>query len=355
MIQAAAIYFDGISSRPQPVNLVLDSANSILVIHHDDSKISRWKTNEISIDQIGNSMEIRYSDNSQQLLKVTDKAFVKALKSLLKEKGRFGWYERLLEMGPRVHLSLAVIILGIIALVYYFALPKIAEKAVVLIPESYDNTMGESFYNEYVNYSSIDSAKTNALNQFARQLKLNNTKELKFTVVNSEVINAFALPDGNIVVFTGIIDLMQNYGELASLICHETIHVNERHSMKMLCRNLAGYLFLSVVISDVNSILTIIGDNLHSLQSLTYSRQFEKEADLKGFELLIQNNIDPKGMANLFQRLQQDSDKLLPEFASSHPITENRINYINKLIKKNIPNSIENPVLEEYFNQIKSE
>ena len=75
---------------------------------------------------------------------------------------------------------------------------------------------------------------------------------IKFSVINSETVNAFALPDGNVVVFTGIIDLMDDYDELAGLIGHEVAHVNNRHSMRMMCRNLAGYIFLSAVLSDVN-------------------------------------------------------------------------------------------------------
>lgn len=354
MIQTQATYFDGVSSKPQQVELLLDSTNCVLVFYHSTGIMNRWPVYEIHLHQIGNSLEVQYGDTPSQLLKISDPVFIKDLKKLLKEKGKINWYQRLLDMGPKAHISIALLILGMIVLVYFFVLPKVAERAVFLIPESYDNTMGSSFYNQYIAFSTIDTARSEALTSFARKLNLENNKELKFTVVESDIINAFALPDGNIVVFTGIIELMEDYDELAGLLCHEVVHINERHSMKMLCRNLAGYIFLSVALSDVNSIIAIIGDNVQSLQSLTYSRHFEKEADLHGINLLISNNINPVGMDQLFRRLQKDYDKLIPEFISSHPVTENRIHYIEKIIKDNPYNQPENQQLKELFHQLKN-
>jgi predicted Zn-dependent protease len=147
---------------------------------------------------------------------------------------------------------------------------------------------------------------------------------------------------------------MKNHDELAGLIAHEVSHVNNRHSMKMLCRNLSGYLFISVVLTDVNGIMAVIGDNVHNLQSLSYSRQFEKQADIEGVELMIENKINPKGMTNLFKRIQKNDVFLLPEFLSSHPITQDRIDYINDLIIEKPHQTLKNQKLENLFNQIKN-
>ena len=166
-------------------------------------------------------------------------------------------------------------------------------------------------------------------------------------------LNAFALPDGNIVVFTGIIDAVENANELSGLIGHEAAHVNKRHSMKMLCRNLSGYLFISAVFNDVNGITAIIGDNIHSLQSMSYSRTFEKEADIEALEILQQNNIDPKGMLLLFDRLESHSVIEIPEFLSSHPITKERSNYIKELITKKKIKIVSNKKTEDLFKKLK--
>jgi predicted Zn-dependent protease len=223
----------------------------------------------------------------------------------------------------------------------------------VLIPEEYDNKLGETFIEQNMFFSSVDSAKTNTLNLFAKELKLGNTKKLHFKVVDSDIVNAFALPDGTIVIYSGIIDSMKNYDELVGLLGHEVAHVNHRHGMKMLCRNLSGYLFVSAILGDANGIMAIIGDNVNSLQSLSFSREFEKQADLEGFATLNKNQINPMGMSNLFKRLQDKRFVSIPEFLSSHPVTEERIDYINQMVEDKSYPYKENPKLKSLFLEIK--
>ena len=354
MISASGNYFDGLSSKPQEIELQLDELCAELQFDTSTGNINHWAIGDLSFQHIGNSLEIRCKHHSLALIKVNDDVFAAAFISYLQAKGQISWYHRVIRMGIKTHLSIAILILGVIVAGYLLAIPWVAEKAVMLIPQRYDISMGHKFYNEYLQNNSIDTAKTEALNQFARQLKLQNTQELHFTVINSPTVNAFALPDGNIIVFTGIIRDMKNYDELAGLIGHEVSHVNNRHSMKMLCRNLSGYLFISAVFSDVNGIMAIIGDNIHNLQSLSYSRQFEQQADDQGINLMMLNGINPRGMTDLFSHLQSHEKVVIPAFISSHPITSDRIDYINRRINNNSHHYLLNPTLEKLFRLIKN-
>jgi len=353
MNRSAGIYFDGISSVPQKIELILDEQQAELVFVTTGINTNKWAIKEISFEHIGDLLEIRHGSNATSFIKVSDADFITDFIAFLNKKGHIGWYYKMLHLGMKAYISLAVIILGLIVGGYLVVIPWVAEKAVMIIPESYDISMGNTFYKEYVSQNDIDSDKSKALNIFAQQLELNNTRELHFTVVKSSTINAFALPNGNIIVYTGLIDLMKNYDEMAGLIGHEVIHVNNRHSMKMLCRNLAGYIFISVVLSDVNSIMAIIGDNVHNLQSLSYSRQFEHQADEEGTGLMIQNNINPKGMTDLFTRLQSEEKVVVPAFISSHPITTDRIETINKMIRRISYRNINHLELEKLFLEMK--
>ena len=254
----------------------------------------------------------------------------------------------------KAHILFTVFIFVVIGLGYFYAVPWIAEKAVVVIPEEYDSNLGETFFEQNMLFNEIDTRKTKALNSFAKELNLKNTKKLKFTVVNSPIVNAYALPDGNIVVFSGILNTMKNYDELVGLIGHEVAHVNHRHSLKMMCRNLSGYLFVSAILGDANAVMATIGDNVNSLQSLSFSRKFEHEADAEGFAIIALNKTNPIGMSNLFKRLQDKEFVSIPEFLSSHPMTTDRINYINELIKKNPFGFKENAKLKKLFLEIKN-
>jgi len=347
-----ATYFDGISSIPQQIELTLDEIHGQLVFKTSVG-INKWGIEEISVEQFGDTLEIRHNDNKTALVKVNNPDFTTEFLTLLKQKGHLGWYHNFIHLGIKVHILIAVLILGLIVGGYFLIIPWIAEKAVLIIPEKYDASLGHTFFAQYVTDNNVDSAKTNILNEFAEELKLNNSKPLHFTVVQSDIVNAFALPDGNIVVYTALLNKMKGYDELAGLIGHEAIHVNNRHTMKMLCRNLSGYIFISVVLTDVNGIMAVIADNARNLESLSFSRQFEQEADVQGTELMIQNGINPNGMTTLFSRLKSDEKVIVPTFISSHPMTDNRIKYINELIKNRQYSTKKNLQLELLFNKIK--
>ena len=141
--------------------------------------------------------------------------------------------------------------------------------------------------------------------------------------------------------------------ELAGLLAHETAHVTHRHSMKILCRSIAGFLVVSLLLNDVNGIMASIAQNANSLQNLSYSRGFEKEADISGFELLRSRRIDPHGMISLFEVLKRQEKTTLPGFLSTHPVTQDRIDYLNTKIKED-PYSFENNLqLENAFSMLK--
>jgi predicted Zn-dependent protease len=224
--------------------------------------------------------------------------------------------------------------LGLVAAIYFFIIPILIDRSIDLIPKSFDKEIGEKYLAQYVLFNKIDSAKTKSLSEFAYQLVLENGDNMKFVVVESSTVNAFALPDGTIVVFTGILDKIDSYDELVALIGHEAAHVNGRHGIKMICHDLTGYIFISAILGDVTGIQAIIGDNLNSLQSLSFSREFEKEADEKGLLLMYNNNINPEGMIKLFERLKQEDKLSLPEFLASHPVTDKRILFAKEAIKK---------------------
>lgn len=352
--QATAFFYDGKSSIRQDIVLFFDSKKESLYFVISDDEEYIWPIKEIVFEQRPTGLHLDFGTDVIQHISISDQKFIAALHDFRKEKGLVGWYQRLIDLGSTIHWVIAIVILAIIGLCYVFAIPWVGEKSAALIPEEYDNQIGNSAWlsNEY--FLSIDSSKTVLLNSFANQLNLKNTKKLKFTVVNSDEVNAFALPDGNIVVFTGILKEIKNYDELVGLLGHEASHVNNRHSMKMLCRSLSGYIFVSLILGDANGVMAVIGDNVNSLQSLSFSREFEQQADSDGFDILAANKINPKGMSNLFKRLKTHNSSIsIPEFLSSHPVTEDRISFIDKRIKTNPYPFKENPKLKLLFQKMK--
>ncbi|MES2381700.1 MAG: M48 family metallopeptidase [Bacteroidota bacterium] len=355
MYRTTAIYFDGNSSTAQTIDLLLDTQNALLVFASDTLSIQKWPVEDIILNHVSGLHTIQYGSSPIQTIKIEDQAFIHQLNQYRKAIGKDSWYQGLLNLGFIAHISIALALFALLVVSYIWVLPAVAEHAVVLVPESYDITVGEEFYEQFMEYNEIDSFRTESLNQFAKKLQLHNQKPLQFTVVKSETVNAFALPDGHIVVFTGLIELMDNYDELVALIGHEATHVNERHSVKMLCRNVSGYLIVSAILSDANGIMATLADNANGLYSLSFSRGFEREADLKGFDIMESNRVNPYGMTHLFDKLVTGNDTtiIVPEFLSSHPVTKDRMSYMHKTIESRPYSYKSNLLLKKLFDDIK--
>tara|TARA_R110000868_G_scaffold272558_2_gene531771 strand:+ start:147 stop:1217 length:1071 start_codon:yes stop_codon:yes gene_type:complete len=355
MHQAQGFFYDGQSSKPQQVQISLVERKDLIEFALIDGETTSWALADLMCENIGSVFEMSHGAHQFQKITTEDADFVEAVKLLRSQNGYDNWYQKMLDAGSVFHVFLAILVLAFSIVTYMYVVPWIAEKLVTIVPDSYDKSLGTGVFKEYVRYQTIDSAKTEAIGEFVSQLELNNEFDFTFTVINSDQVNAFALPDGNIVIFSGIIDKLENYEELVALVGHEVAHINNRHSMKMMSRNLAGYMFISLIFSDVNGVMAIITENAHSLHSLSFSRHFEQEADTDGLNMLIANGIDPDGMSDLMKRLESNYGEMIPEFLSSHPVTSQRKEYIEKMISKKSVKIIHRPQLEEIFEKIKGD
>jgi predicted Zn-dependent protease len=150
-------------------------------------------------------------------------------------------------------------------------------------------------------------------------------------VVKDETVNAFALPGGQLVVYTGLLENMETYPELAALLSHEFVHVEKRHATRSIFRSMGSDLFIALLFGKSSGLATLVIGQANQLRTLSYSRSLEKEADLEGYRLMRERGIDPAGYDQLFKHLKDSSPSTeIPEMISSHPDTDNRMQYIRE-------------------------
>lgn len=347
-------YFDGQSSASRLTTVVFNDTMNEFRLQTADGTSVVWQLDDLQFEQYGSLLEIRNKNYSGVILKIDDKDFSEKFYAAMKQNKRIDIHTRLLNLGLSKITAIAVCLLGLIVLAYFYVLPSIAEKAATLLPESFDNEIGNVFMNTFLNENDIDTTKTKYLEQFATELNLKNKKPLRFTVVKSNEVNAFALPNGQIVVFSAIIKNMESSDELVALLGHEASHVNHRHSTKMLCRNLAGYMVVSLLFSDVNGVMAVLADNAQQLHTLSYSRGFEQEADVQGLKILMDNNVNPNRMVKLFEQLEKESKISIPKILSSHPLTKERKEYMQKIISETVYDVKQNDKLDSIFEHLKN-
>ncbi|MEJ8597175.1 M48 family metallopeptidase [Riemerella anatipestifer] len=346
-----AKYFDGKSSAHQLVQVNFDEISLTLYFKSGEENLV-WKGTDLKFEKYGNSIEIRNKNYPEAILKIENKAFYQKFYEAMKLNKRVDIHTRLLRLGFFKLIAVAIGIFGLMVLSYFYILPPIAERSAMLLPEEFDNKIGNTFESTFLEQQKIDYNKTKLLETFASKLDLANTKPLQFTVVQSEEINAFALPNGRIVVFTGILNQMKTSDELVALLGHEASHINHRHSTRTLCRNLGGYMMVSLLLSDVNGIMAVLTENAQQLHSLSYSRKFEQEADEQGLQILMNNKANPNGMINLFERIESE-DERLSNILSTHPLTKDRRDNIRKIISKSNYKVQPNEALISIFEKIK--
>jgi predicted Zn-dependent protease len=158
--------------------------------------------------------------------------------------------------------------------------------------------------------------------------------DFQIYVVDSSEVNAFALPGGQMVVYTGLIEKVESPEQLAGVIAHEMSHATLRHGLQQISQSIGVIAAIQLMVGDVGGLLAI-GTQVAQQSVLTsYSRTAETEADLEGARMLHAANIDPKGMVDFFAKLKDEHGDLpgVISWLSTHPQHEDRIETINQFL-----------------------
>lgn len=146
--------------------------------------------------------------------------------------------------------------------------------------------------------------------------------QYEFHVADNPAINAFALPGGVIVVHTGLIRATRRPEELAGVLAHEVQHVELRHSLKSIIKDTGLRGLWAAVTGDLGG--TLAGQAALQLGSLRFSRDAERQADVRGFETLVKQGIDPQGMVEFFGTMAKEAGASPPAWLSTHPASQAR-------------------------------
>jgi Zn-dependent protease with chaperone function len=158
-----------------------------------------------------------------------------------------------------------------------------------------------------------------------------------FDVVNVSDLNAFALPGGPMYINRGMLQAAKNEGEVAGVLAHEISHVALRHGTAQAGKatpyqvgSILGQIAGAIIGGVAGQVLSIGSQVIPGTVFLKYGREYERQADLLGAQLMARSGYDPRDMANMFQTIQAKGGGGGPEWLSSHPNPANRYEAINK-------------------------
>ena len=235
----------------------------------------------------------------------------------------------------RFWVGVSALACGLLLLVGYFGVLWAAKSVVRSLPIAIDKQIGKLAVDSIETGKKLDEKHpaTQLVREIVSKLKPHAaipSMEFNVRVVENDDVNAFALPGGEIVVFTGLIKAAKTPEQIAGVLAHEMSHATLRHGLQSVSQSMGIIAAIQLLVGDVGGLVALgAGIAKHSILT-SYSRGSETEADLEGARMLHEAKIDPDAMADFFALLKEKAGDLPDAVAwiSTHPQHETRVQNI---------------------------
>ncbi|MDC0127074.1 M48 family metallopeptidase [Methylophilaceae bacterium] len=232
----------------------------------------------------------------------------------------------------------------------------VTRQQLLLLPNFIANSMAVDAYKEAIRNAEKNNKLNNNIEELERVTTISNklidevsifredAKEWKWeiNVEDSEEVNAYCMPGGKIMVYSGLIKKVNaTDDELAAVIGHEISHALREHGRERMSTALvqqvgiigfAAYIAEKGIYTDAAIQAVALGTTLFF--ALPNSREQEREADKIGLELTARAGYNPMAAVSLWRKMSELSEIKMPEFLSTHPSNENRIKDLSEQAKK---------------------
>lgn len=235
--------------------------------------------------------------------------------------------------------------------------PVTGRKQISLVSDSEMNSMSLTSYNEFLTENKgkvltsgsqvemvrrVGSRISKAVEEYLRANKMEDqikNFQWEFNVVQDNTVNAWCMPGGKVVVYTGIMNVAQNETGLAVVMGHEIAHAVAKHGSERMSQGLIqefGGALLSQALAQKSELaqglfMTAYGAGSNVLGILPFSRLHESEADRLGLIFMAMAGYNPEAAIGFWQRMSAGGSSG-PEFLSTHPSDETRINQIKSYL-----------------------
>ncbi len=311
-------------------SLIFFNKSIELIIEKEDISIEMGGTANRQIFLISNKTEYKFSTADASILKTDFFAGNSVL-----EKQRDAIHNTKSIAKVALYASVGLFVFGLASIfIFRRTLVKYAAKG---IPHSIEKQLGKSYMAQFAITDKLDSTSIayQELNQKIKLLTkgLDSEYNIKTYIIKSKEVNAFALPGGYLVFNSELLKKADSWEEVLGVASHEIAHVTEQHHARGVLSQVGVFTVLSLMLGDGSALTDLLFGAGASIEGLSYSRDFESEADTKGFEYLNRANVNPNGLRVFFGKLEKQNSiaKNIPEFLSTHPSNLNRINEIKKL------------------------
>lgn len=245
-------------------------------------------------------------------------------------------------------------LLALLGVLMWWSLDGLSTVAARQIPREWEDKLGSTVMAQYrISHDLLNEKEAEALlrpltSPLADAIT-DKKYPLHFYISNDPAINAFALPGGYMVINSGLILRAKRAEELQGVLGHELAHVTEQHGLRAVIRSTGLYVMAQTLLGDASGLVAAMANAGPMLLNQKYSRDFERDADAKGYELLRRAKVNPQGMADFFkivlaeqkkqmEKIKEDKARKAMEvaagFIGTHPETTERIATLEKKLGK---------------------
>ncbi|MBK7359096.1 MAG: M48 family metallopeptidase [Saprospiraceae bacterium] len=354
-----AFYYSGIKPSPVPVEVNFEPDSFKIIIQKNNQIQSvEWPINQIKPDSNYSGMKLILSHGVKPPFEYLEFDSTEILDFLQNKYPYHKWIKKDDWINKNafglILGGIAILVIGILGL-YLLIAPKVSDGLTKTIPIKWEVELGDKMFSQFMTADKENKLKSMQLDSFFKLMNVTSAYPIRIHFSEDTILNAFAIPGGHIVVYKGLIDKLNNYESLAGLLAHEFTHIERKHSLKTIFRSASSYLILAAVFGDLTGLAGVILENANSIQNLSYSRKFEHEADQYAVSILLDRKIGLTGMLDLFKVFLNIGNKGLsvPAFLSTHPVTEDRIKYIESHMAGRESETMDHQELKQLFLRLK--
>lgn len=305
--------YDGESALRHPVTV--ERRQSELAIRFEDGDVLALAPAQLCHIESRSDHEVYGRPNMQGWRLGIPAAEVPPLAAVLPQRQRYGRLIDRIGLVPAVAAGVAV---SAVVLLAALNLPKLLAPH---IPASWEKSYGEALVGDFGGKYCNGPGGQAALNKLAGRISPDAGK-LNIRVVNIDIVNAAALPGGNIVLFEELLTEAKGPDEVAGVLAHEISHVERRHVTQAMIRDLG----LGLVVSAFGG---TTGGSIDGLLSAGHSRGAEREADADAIAGLRRARISPLATAGFFERMAKQEERFGKvatglSYMSTHPMSAQR-------------------------------
>jgi Zn-dependent protease with chaperone function len=330
MIEFSATYYDGHSSRPLDVRVTLDDTHVLHVTGSGATLSQPLGAVRIAPRLADTVCAISMPDGGK--LETSDNAAVDALRQRAGH-GRFGtWLHGAESRWRGALLATVVLIAGILAGMKW-GVPFAAKQIANAVPARLAHDLGKGTLlvldKSLFKPSSLTQKRRAELTRsFDVMAEKYPDLPLRLMFRQGAGANAFALPDGTVVVTDGLVDLARDDRQILGVLAHEIGHVHYRHSLRMALESSSVAAVVAAYFGDTTQITTLSAALPAVYAQAHYSREHETEADTFALEYLLRAGIPTHHFSDVLEALQQSQggERSNPlQYLASHPPTSERI------------------------------